>query len=161
MSEFDLNISIGGRYKLLENFSENLMFHPESGLSLMSDGTRDAGQSLELEFDSTDSNVFYFSSSEGLFKLNRRNSTQPVSLDTQGLGSPTALSISDKGYLLAGFSCGSIAIYDKGYTAPLTIWYNACKYAITQIKWCLLYFHEDHNQIVLPTKGATTEESKS
>lgn len=26
---FDLNLNIGGRYKLLENFSENLMFMPE------------------------------------------------------------------------------------------------------------------------------------
>ena len=25
---FDLNLSIGGRFKLLENFSENLMFKP-------------------------------------------------------------------------------------------------------------------------------------
>jgi len=25
----DLNLNIGGRYKLLENFSENLMFLPE------------------------------------------------------------------------------------------------------------------------------------
>jgi len=26
MSDFDLNMSIGGRFKLLENFSESLMF---------------------------------------------------------------------------------------------------------------------------------------
>jgi hypothetical protein len=72
MSEFDLNITIGGRYKLLENFNENLMFYPESGLSIFSYGTRDAGQSLEIEFDMTDQNIFYFASSEGLFKVNRR-----------------------------------------------------------------------------------------
>lgn len=29
MNDFDLNMSIGGRYKLLENFSENLMYMPE------------------------------------------------------------------------------------------------------------------------------------
>jgi hypothetical protein len=30
-------------------------------------------------------------------------------MDTVGLNSPTALSMSDKGYLLAAYSCGSIA----------------------------------------------------
>ena len=69
----------------------------------------DLTQSLELEFDSKDTNTFYFSSSEGLFKFNRRNEMQPSRLDTQGIGSPTALSMSDQGYLLAGFTCGSIA----------------------------------------------------
>ena len=29
IGDFDLNLNIGGRYKLLENFSENLMFLPE------------------------------------------------------------------------------------------------------------------------------------
>lgn len=29
IGDYDLNLSIGGRFKLLENFSENLMFMPE------------------------------------------------------------------------------------------------------------------------------------
>lgn len=29
IGNFDLNLNIGGTYKLLENFSENLMFMPE------------------------------------------------------------------------------------------------------------------------------------
>ena len=29
MGDYDLNLNIGGRFKLLENFSENLMFMPE------------------------------------------------------------------------------------------------------------------------------------
>jgi len=33
---------------------------------------------------------------------------EPVQLDTNGLGSPSSLSMSDKGYLLVGFTCGSI-----------------------------------------------------
>ena len=83
------------------------MFLEETGFS-MSTGN-DIGQSLELEFDSTDQNIFYFSSSEGLFRLNRRISRVPSKIDTQGMGSPSALSMSEKGYLLAGFTCGSIA----------------------------------------------------
>lgn len=29
LGDFDLNLNIGGRFKLLENYSENLMFMPE------------------------------------------------------------------------------------------------------------------------------------
>jgi len=29
MIDFDLSMSIGGRFKLLENYSENLLFMPE------------------------------------------------------------------------------------------------------------------------------------
>jgi hypothetical protein len=29
LNDFDLNMSIGGRFKLLENFSENLLYMPE------------------------------------------------------------------------------------------------------------------------------------
>ena len=64
---------------------------------------------MELEFDPADSNVFYFSTSGALFKCNRRESTIPTKLVMDGLGAPTALSMSDQGYLLVGFSCGSIA----------------------------------------------------
>ena len=52
MNDFDLNMRIGGRFKLLENFSENLMYLPELSKhqSLLS-GSKDVSQSLELEFD--------------------------------------------------------------------------------------------------------------
>ena len=128
LDDFDLNLSIGGRYKLLPNFKINLM-----SISDIFDTANiyDISQSLELEFDSSDTNIFYFACTLGLFKLNRRESTVPQKLDTTGLEAPTALSISDMGYLLVGFSCGSIAIYHSNYSGPLTIWYNACKYAIT------------------------------
>lgn len=66
-------------------------------------------QSLELEFDQNDANIFYFSTPSGLYKFNRRDQLiEPTQLDTNGLGSPSALSMSDKGYLLVGFTCGSI-----------------------------------------------------
>lgn len=67
-------------------------------------------QSLEMEFDQTDTNIFYFSTPSGLFKFNRKEAPlmEPVQMDTNGLGSPSSLSMSDKGYLLVGFTCGSI-----------------------------------------------------
>jgi len=48
---------------------------------------------------------------------------EPLRLDTQGLGSPSALSMSDKGYLLVGFTCGSIGLYNESYTSPISVWY--------------------------------------
>ena len=41
-------------------------------------------QSLELEFDPTDHNIFYFSTSSGLYKCNRRESETPVKLNIDG-----------------------------------------------------------------------------
>jgi hypothetical protein len=107
ISDFDLNLNIGGRFKLLENYSENLMYMPD--VFKNPDGFHDVAQALELEFDPTDHNVFYFSTTEALFKCNKRDSDVPVRLGTDGLGAPSALSMSDSGYLLVGFSCGSIA----------------------------------------------------
>lgn len=81
ISDFDLNLNIGGRFKLFENFSENLMFMPDI---FTDDGGHDVAQALKLEFDPTDHNIFYFSTTEALFKCDRRenNSSVPVRLDT-------------------------------------------------------------------------------
>lgn len=106
INEHDLTLSVGGRFKLLQNYAENLILMPEvAGVH----DAHDVSQSLELEFDNTDPNTFYFSTVNGLFKYSRRESGVPVRLDTTGMGAPTALSMSDRGYLLVGFTCGSIA----------------------------------------------------
>lgn len=65
---------------------------------------------MEIEFDPTDSFVFFFSTSDtGLFKVDKKEkNSDPVKMDTLGMNSPTALSMSDRGYLLAAYSCGSI-----------------------------------------------------
>ena len=83
------------------------MFLPE--VFSNADGFADIGQSMDLEFDPNDANIFYFSSSESLFRCNRRISNVPTKLSTDDLGAPTAISMSDNKYLLVGFSCGSIA----------------------------------------------------
>ena len=41
-------------------------------------------------------------------KEKKEKNSDPVRLDTLGMNSPTALSMSDRGYLLAAYSCGSI-----------------------------------------------------
>jgi len=64
---------------------------------------------IDLEFDPNDQNIFYFSNSTSLYKYNRRESDLPMKLNTDGLGAPSALSMSDSQYLLVGFTCGSIA----------------------------------------------------
>jgi hypothetical protein len=105
---------IGGRFKLLENFSENLMYLPELSdhQSLLTAPFIGTSMSLELDFDVSDPSIFYFSTPKGLYKFNRKETLmEPTVLDTSGLGSPSALSLSDKGYLLVGFTCGSIGLY--------------------------------------------------
>ena len=108
------------------NYTDNLMKY------IQNEEFDDITASLEIEFDPTDTLVFYFSTSSGLFKLDKHEeSSVPVKLDTVGLNSPTALSMSDKGFLLVAFSCGSICIYDKDYTNPLTVWYHTTEYPIS------------------------------
>lgn len=140
MGDPDLNLNFGGRFKLLNNWSESLMYMPEI---FNHDEQKDIAQSLELEFDPVNNDVFYFSTTEALFRCDRRETTVPVKLNTEGLGSPSALSMSDSQYLLVGFTCGSIAIYHNSYTNPITVWYNTSKYPIVKINWCLLFFSDD------------------
>ena len=65
-------------------------------------------QTMEIEFDPTDSYIFS-TSNAGLFKVDKKEkNSDPVKMDTLGMNSPTALSMSDRGYLLAAYSCGSI-----------------------------------------------------
>jgi hypothetical protein len=65
---------------------------------------------MDVEFDPAEPQVFFFSTSQGLFKMDmRQQDAAPIKMENQGLNSPTALSMSDKGYLLAAYSCGSIA----------------------------------------------------
>lgn len=53
LNDFDLSMRIGGRFKLVENFSENLMYLPEISehQSLLSAAFSGVSQSMELEFD--------------------------------------------------------------------------------------------------------------
>lgn len=96
------------------------------GESAVTDPFDSVVQTMEIEFDPTDSFVFFFSTSDtGLFKVDKKEkNSDPVKMDTLGMNSPTALSMSDRGYLLAAYSCGSICLYKKEYTIPMTVWYQ-------------------------------------
>jgi len=42
-------------------------------------------------------------------------------------------------------------MYHNSFSAPVTVWYQACKYPIVSLRWCLLYFN--------PEGGNSTAES--
>lgn len=106
LQEDELNMSLGSKFKMSLNFSDNLTKYPNVMDPYKMD---DLTESIEVEFDPTEPQVFFFSTSEGLFRMdNRLQDANPTKMDTLGLNSPTALSMSDKGYLLAAYSCGSI-----------------------------------------------------
>ena len=102
----DVNMNLGGSFKMVMNYTDNLLLYP----SVVDFATfDDVTASIQLEFDPTDPEIFFFSTSEGLFKIDKKDKdAAPVKMDTIGLNSPTALSMSDRGYLLAAYSCGSI-----------------------------------------------------
>jgi len=91
IGDHDMHLTIGGRFKLLENYTVNLTFMP----GILDHDMDDIAASLDLEFDPNDHNIFYFATSSGLFKMNRRESDTPVKLNTEGLGAPSAISMSD------------------------------------------------------------------
>lgn len=106
VKDYELNMMIGSNYKMAMVYHEELMSYPAVVDTVNIDSVT---QSLEVEFDAQNSLVFFFTTSEGLFKMDKGTAmSAPAKLDTQHLGSPTALSISDVGFLLVAFSCGSI-----------------------------------------------------
>lgn len=122
ITDYELNMNLGSKFKMVMNYHDNLTAYAN-----VIDFTNIEAllSSLDVEFDPTDPSIFYFSTSEGLFRMDKSGSyEEPVKIDTIGLNSPTALSMSDKGFLLAAFSCGSICIYDKRFTSPLSVWYH-------------------------------------
>lgn len=103
VTDYELNVCLGGKFKMALNYTDSLLEH------LKNIEIDCVIESIEIEFDPNDPQIFYFSTSEGLYKLDKHEESQnPVMMDTIGLGSPTAISMSDKGLLLAAFSCGSI-----------------------------------------------------
>jgi hypothetical protein len=106
ITDYDLNMSLGGKFKMVMNYTDNL-FEYENVIDIID--LDNVIQSIEIEFDPEDTQIFFFATTEGLFKVDKKEKQQkPVKMDTVGLNSPTALSMSDKGYLLTAHSCGSI-----------------------------------------------------
>lgn len=105
VTDYDLNMSLGGKFKMVMNYTDNLFEYE----NVINSFDFDVIQSIEIEFDPEDTQIFFFTTTEGLFKVDKKEKSQkPVKMDTVGLNSPTALSMSDKGYLLTAYSCGSI-----------------------------------------------------
>ena len=68
VTDYDLNIALGGKFKMVLNYSDNLTEYPHV-IDLMT--MEEITQSIEIEFDPSDSQVFFFSTSAGLFKLDK------------------------------------------------------------------------------------------
>lgn len=60
---------MGGKFKMVLNFSDNLMDYPNV-IDIYSMGDLTSG--IEIEFDPAEPQVFFFSTSEGLFKIDKR-----------------------------------------------------------------------------------------
>ena len=65
-SDYDVNLCLGGKFKMALNYTDNLLAHLDP-LDL-----DNVIESMEIEFDPIDPLVFFFSTSKGLFKLDKR-----------------------------------------------------------------------------------------
>ena len=66
VTDYDLNMSLGGKFKMVLNYSDNL-FEYENVMNF-----ENVIQSIEIEFDPEDSQIFFFASTEGLFKVDKK-----------------------------------------------------------------------------------------
>lgn len=70
-SEYNLNMNIGCKLKLQLNFSDSLTNYP----NVLSEddplGVNLASESVEIEFDTLDPQIFFFSTSRGLFRIDK------------------------------------------------------------------------------------------
>jgi hypothetical protein len=103
----DYNMAVWGSIRMSMVLTDNLTLYPNVIDPLC---LENPSFGMDVEFDPADPQVFFFSTSQGLFKMDMKLSdSAPTKMDNIGLNAPTALSMSDKGYLLAAYSCGSIA----------------------------------------------------
>ncbi len=42
----------------------------------------------------------------------------------------TSIDLANEGHILVGYSCGTVALFHKGFTSALTSWYYVCDSAI-------------------------------
>ena len=103
-SEVDTTLNIGGRIKLTPNFQINL----QENFPMTSNP-----YTYEIDFSPNDPNTYIVCSDQGVFKGNRFNhqvDVFPKIYNTKSLNFAyaTAISFSDQGYILIGFSSGSI-----------------------------------------------------
>lgn len=69
MQEDDLHLSLGARVKMNLAFSDDLRLYPEVVDELEME---DMTMSIEIEFDPNEPQIFFFSTSKGLFKIDRQ-----------------------------------------------------------------------------------------
>lgn len=125
----DITLKEGGRIKLA--------LHSEIDLAKKLDIVYDP-DTFEIDFNPSDHNSFFFSTSDGLhFSRLFNQSDESISsdqgpivkrIDTSNLGSLircTSLSYSDRGYVLAGFEDGSIGLYHSDFTSQICMWYQS------------------------------------
>jgi len=65
--ENDINMSLGCKYKMAPIFSDNLFMYPNV-IDLADDSQI---QYVEIEFDPLDPQLYFFSTSKGLFKIHK------------------------------------------------------------------------------------------
>lgn len=125
----DITLKEGGKIKLA--------LHSEIDLAKKLNIVYDP-DTFEIDFNPSDHNSFFFSTSDGLhFSRLFNQSDESIStehgpiikqIDTSNLGALircTSLSYSDRGYVLAGFEDGSIGLYHSDFTSQICMWYQS------------------------------------
>ena len=70
ISDYDVNMNLGGKFKMTMVYTDNLMLYPNV---IDAYSFTEITQNIEIEFDPEESQIYYFTTSEGLFKMDKRD----------------------------------------------------------------------------------------
>ncbi|CAG9319513.1 unnamed protein product [Blepharisma stoltei] len=126
-SEIDLGLRVGGRVKIVKS---NSLAIPNLFKLRVASGS-------VFGIDPSDNQKFIYGNSGNLYHGNRfGNWASPNNFEGTG-STPTCVAYSSSEnfkHFLVGFSCGSIALYDKNFSAPKENWAHVCG-SLIRIGW--------------------------
>jgi WD40 repeat protein len=130
-SEMDLGLRVGGKVKLVL----------QSQIDLTVDRTfkiRTSEMSC-FALDFGEQQNYFIGNAKSMFHGSVYGGASVPKRYEESLSSiPTTIDMSPHNnyqYLLVGYSCGSINLYDKSLASPVSTWLNCCNGALIRIKW--------------------------
>jgi WD40 repeat protein len=127
-SEVDLGLRIGGKFKLVKGHSLSIT----QTFKLRTSGV------TAFALDPSDGQKFIVACASRLCHGSRfTGKVSPAFYEPSNLACPTSLSVSPSDswrYFLSAFSCGSVALWDKHSSLPLSVWHSVVPRAVS-VHW--------------------------
>ena len=129
-SEIDLGLRVGGKVKLV--------MHSQIDLAVQKTFKIKTSEMSCFAVDFGDQQNYFVGNGKNLYHGSvYGGAAAPKRYEENSSSTATTLEMSphdDFAYMLVGYSCGSINLYDKRYGSPITSWLNSCG-SLIKIRW--------------------------